>query len=172
VQNRRCKGSCYSWLLGSGCCRLAGVRRKLRQGGQMLHRTSVSDKALGLLMDRCRATFANPEADGSFTLYANTNRNEVKYRVTARMHRAAEKCIRTGVLRPRGDIDPIRVNSGIRAGMSSTELVPPMPRGHHKKACACGHGIAIHHIKRTASGVAHPCNHPGCKCKDYKPTKK
>ncbi len=48
----------------------------------MLHRAAVSDKALGLLMDRCRATFANPEADGGFTLYAtNLNRDEVKYRV-------------------------------------------------------------------------------------------
>jgi hypothetical protein len=81
----------------------------------MLHRAGVSDRALGLLMDRCRATFANPEADGSFTLYANPNRNEVRYRVTAQMHRAAEKCIKKGALRPRGDIDPIRVNSGIRA---------------------------------------------------------
>jgi hypothetical protein len=27
----------------------------------MLHRAAVSDKALDLLMDRCRATFANPE---------------------------------------------------------------------------------------------------------------
>jgi hypothetical protein len=35
----------------------------------MLYRADVSDKALGLLMDRCRATFANPEADGGFTLY-------------------------------------------------------------------------------------------------------
>jgi hypothetical protein len=82
----------------------------------MLHRAAVSDRALGLLMDRCRATFANPGADGSFTLYAtNLNRNEVKYRVTAEMHRAAEKCIKTGALRLRGEIDPIRVDSGIRA---------------------------------------------------------
>ena len=81
----------------------------------MLHRAAVSDRALGLLMDRCRATFANPEADGSFTLYANPNRNEVKYRVTAEMHRAAERCIKTGVLSLRGEIDPIRVDSGTRA---------------------------------------------------------
>jgi hypothetical protein len=80
----------------------------------MLHRAAVSDKALGLLMDRCRATFANPEADGGFTLYANPNRNEVRYRVTAEMHRAAGKCIKTGALRLRGEIAPIRVESGIR----------------------------------------------------------
>jgi hypothetical protein len=80
----------------------------------MIHRAAVSDQALGLLMDRCRATFANPEADGSFTLYANPNRNEARYRVTAEMHRAAQKCIRRGVLRGRGEIDPIRVDSGIR----------------------------------------------------------
>jgi len=81
----------------------------------MLHRAAVSDRALGLLMDRCRATFANPEADGGFTLYANPNRYEVKYRVTVEMHRAAQKCVNTGALRLRGEIDPIRVNSGIRA---------------------------------------------------------
>jgi hypothetical protein len=80
----------------------------------MLHRAAVSDKAIVLLMDRCRATFANPEADGGFTLYANPNRNEVRYRVTAEMHRAAEKCIKTGALRLRGEMDPIRVDSRIR----------------------------------------------------------
>jgi len=81
----------------------------------MLHRAAVSDKALGLLMDRCRATFVNPEADGSFTLYADPNRNEMKYRVTAKMHRAAEKCIKTGALGLRGEIDPIRIDSAIHA---------------------------------------------------------
>jgi len=81
----------------------------------MLHRAAVSDKALGFLMDRCRATFANPEADGSFTLYANPNRNQLKYRVTAEMHRVAQKCLRTGAQRLRGEIDPIRIDSGIRA---------------------------------------------------------
>ncbi len=81
----------------------------------MLHRASVSDRALGLLMDRCKATIANSEADGSFTLYANPNRNEVIYRVTAEMHRAAEKCIRTGALRLRGKLDPIRIDTGNRA---------------------------------------------------------
>ena len=80
----------------------------------MLHRSAVSDRALGLLMDRCRATFANPEADGGFTLYANPNRYEVKYRVTVEMHRAAQKFINTGALRPRGEIDPIRIEVGIR----------------------------------------------------------
>jgi hypothetical protein len=80
----------------------------------MLHRAAVSDRALGLLMDRCRATFANPEADGSFTLYTNPNRNEVKYRVTVEMHRAAEKCSKTGVLRRGGEIDPILIKVGIR----------------------------------------------------------
>ena len=81
----------------------------------MLHRAAVSDKALAILMDRCRATFANPEADGSFTLYANPNRNQLKYRVTAEMHRVAQKCLRTGAQRLRGEIDPIRIDSGIRA---------------------------------------------------------
>ncbi len=82
----------------------------------MLHRAAVADKALGLLMDCCRATFANREADGGFTLYyVGPNRNEVKYRVTAEMHRAAQKCIKTGVLRLRREIDPIRVDSSIRA---------------------------------------------------------
>ena len=33
---------------------------------------------------------------------------------TAEMHRAAGKCIKTGALRLRGEIDPIRVESGIR----------------------------------------------------------
>lgn len=80
----------------------------------MLHRATVSDKALGLLMDRCRATFANPEPDGSFTLYADANRHEVKYRVTAAMHRAAQKCLRTGTPRLRTDIEPIRVGSDVR----------------------------------------------------------
>ena len=78
----------------------------------MLHRSAVSDKALALLMDRCRATFAKPEADGGFTLYASPNRNEVKYRVTAKMHRAAEECFKTGVRRVHGEIEPIRVDSG------------------------------------------------------------
>ena len=80
----------------------------------MLHRADVLDEALALLMDRCRATFANPEADGGFTLYAYPSRKEVKYRVTAGMRRAAEKCIKRGVLSRRGEIDPIRVDSGTR----------------------------------------------------------
>jgi hypothetical protein len=80
----------------------------------MLHRAAVSDKALGFLMDRCRATFANPEPDGGFTLYANPNRNQVKYRVTAQMHRAAQKCLRTGTQHLHGDMKPIRVDSRIR----------------------------------------------------------
>jgi hypothetical protein len=79
----------------------------------MLHRVVVSDKALGLLMDRCRATFAKPEPCGGFTLYANANRHEVEYRVTAQMHRAAQKCLRAGA-DLRGKINPIRVGSGIR----------------------------------------------------------
>ena len=81
----------------------------------MLHRAVVSDKALAILMDRCRATFANPEADGGFTLYTNPDRNPVKYRVTAEMYRAAQKCLRAGVQRLRGEIEPIRVDSGVRA---------------------------------------------------------
>jgi hypothetical protein len=81
----------------------------------MLHRAVVSDKALGLLMDRCRATFAKPEADGGFTLYANPNRNQMKYRVTAEMHRAVKKCITTGALHLTRKIDPIRVDSRIRS---------------------------------------------------------
>jgi hypothetical protein len=80
----------------------------------MLHRAAVLDRALGLLMDRCKATFAKPETDGGFTLYVDANRNEKRYRVTSKMHRAAEKCIRTGILPPPGEIDPIRVDSGIR----------------------------------------------------------
>ncbi len=86
-----------------------------RKGGEMLHRAAVADKALGLLMDCCRATFANREADGGFTLYyVGPNRNEVKYRVTAEMHRAAEKCIKAGSSRLRGNIDPVQIDSGIR----------------------------------------------------------
>ncbi len=81
----------------------------------MLHRAAVSDKALGLLMDRCRATFANPEADVGFTLYAYPDRNQAKYRVTAEMHRAAKKCLRTGAPCLRGQIDPIRVDSSTHA---------------------------------------------------------
>jgi hypothetical protein len=79
----------------------------------MLHRAAVSDRALGLLMDRCRATFANPEADGGFTLYSGPNRNQVKYRVTAKMLRAASKCAKTGAPRLRGEINPIRIDSDI-----------------------------------------------------------
>jgi hypothetical protein len=82
----------------------------------MLHRAAVSDKALGLLMDRCRATFAKPEPDGSFILYAATSRIEpVKYRVPAVMHRTAQKCLRTGAQRLRNEIEPIRVGSDVRA---------------------------------------------------------
>jgi hypothetical protein len=81
----------------------------------MLHRAAVSDKALRLLMDRCRATFAKPEPDGSFILYADANRHEVKYRVTAEMHRAATKCLSIGAQRLRGEINPIRIDSGARA---------------------------------------------------------
>jgi hypothetical protein len=66
-------------------------------------------------MDRCRATSANPEADGGFTLYAHPNRNEVRYRVTTKMHRAAQKCIKAGAPHLRSEIDPIRLDSGIRA---------------------------------------------------------
>jgi hypothetical protein len=81
----------------------------------MLHRAAVSDKALGLLMDRCRATFANADADGGFALYANPNRNQVKYRVTAEMHQAATKCLRTGAQHLRGAINPIRIDSSTHA---------------------------------------------------------
>ena len=81
----------------------------------MLHRADVSDKALGILMDRCRATFANPEADGGFTLYVEPNRNQMKYRVTAEMHRAGTKYLRTGTQRLRCEINPIRIDCGIRA---------------------------------------------------------
>jgi hypothetical protein len=81
----------------------------------MLHRAVVADKALAILMDRCRATFANPEADGGFTLYTNPDRNQMKYRVTAEMHRAAQKCLRAGTQRLRGEIEPIRIDSGVRA---------------------------------------------------------
>jgi hypothetical protein len=67
--------------------------------------------------------FANPEADGGFTLYANPNRNQVKYRVTPEMLRAANKCVRTGALRLRGEIDPIRIDSRIGGGMNSPEFM-------------------------------------------------
>jgi hypothetical protein len=79
----------------------------------MLHRAAVSDKALGLLMDRCRATFAKPERDGSFILYVDASRHEVKYRVTAEMHRAAQKCVRANTQGLRTKINPIRVDSRI-----------------------------------------------------------
>jgi len=85
----------------------------------MLHRAAVSDKALGLLMDRCRATFAKPESGGGFTLFSDANRHEVKYRVTAEMHRAAQKYVKRGVQRLRRGMDPIRVDSRIRAQASS-----------------------------------------------------
>ena len=85
----------------------------------MLHRAVVSDNALGLLMDRCRATFANPETDGSFTLYADTNRSVgVRYRVPVEMHRAAQKCLSIGAQRLRPEIEPIRVDSRIRSARS------------------------------------------------------
>ncbi len=80
----------------------------------MLHRADA-DKALGLLMDRCRATFANPEPDGGFTLYTCPDRSQVKYRVTPEMHRAVEKCIKSGAQRLRGEINPIRLDSGNHA---------------------------------------------------------
>jgi hypothetical protein len=83
------------------------------KGGEMLHRATVSDRALGLLMDGCRATFAKAEADGGFTLYSDPNRNQVKYRVTAKMLRAANKCAKTGAPRLRGEINPIRIGSDI-----------------------------------------------------------
>jgi hypothetical protein len=79
----------------------------------MLHRAAVSDRALGLLMDRCRATFANPEADGSFTLYSGPNRNQVRYRVTAEMLRAVNKCARARAPHLRGEVNPIRIDSDI-----------------------------------------------------------
>ncbi len=81
----------------------------------MLHRAAVSDKALGLLMDRCRATFANPEADGGFTLYADAGRMEpVKYRVPLRMHRLAQRCLNRGAQRLRAEMEPIPVEPRIR----------------------------------------------------------
>jgi coproporphyrinogen III oxidase-like Fe-S oxidoreductase len=85
----------------------------------MLHRAAVSDKALGLLMDRCRATFAKPEPGGGFTLYVEPNRNQMKYRVTAEMHRAAQKRVKTGVQHLRDEMKPIRMDSRIRAQTSS-----------------------------------------------------
>jgi uncharacterized protein YfaA (DUF2138 family) len=81
----------------------------------MLHRADVSDEALSLLMDRCRATFANPEADEGFTLYTYPDRNQVKYRVTASTHQAVEKYIRRGAQRLCGEINPIRLDSGNHA---------------------------------------------------------
>ena len=82
------------------------------QGGKMLHRAAVADKALGLLMDRCRATFAKPEPDGSFTLYSATSRSEpMQYRVPPKMHKLAQKCIRTGAQRLRAEMNPIQVGA-------------------------------------------------------------
>ena len=78
----------------------------------MLHRAAVSDKALGLLMDRCRATFANTEPDGSFTLYADTGGKEpVKYRVPVKMHRLAQRCLGRGARSLRTKIDPVPLGS-------------------------------------------------------------
>jgi len=41
-----------------------------------------------------------------------------------------------------------------------------------KKACRCGHGVAIHKLLRRTSRpgskeILHPCNHPGCHCGNY-----
>ena len=44
-----------------------------------------------------------------------------------------------------------------------------MGKAPRKKACTCGHGINIHHTKRNNTGkLTHPCNQPGCKCRDYR----
>ncbi len=50
-----------------------------------------------------------------------------------------------------------------------------MPQGTQKKSCRCGHGKSIHQTQRVTvrnKGVFRsPCNHPNCKCRDYRPTK-
>jgi hypothetical protein len=51
------------------------------------------------------------------------------------------------------------------------EMMPRLRKKKHqttKKACSCGHGIAIHHLDRNTRGK-HRCWHPGCQCKDYNP---
>jgi hypothetical protein len=44
-----------------------------------------------------------------------------------------------------------------------------------KKPCCCGHGLAAHRFLRRGLALSskklHPCIHPGCECKDYKPEK-
>jgi hypothetical protein len=44
---------------------------------------------------------------------------------------------------------------------------------HLKKACRCDHGKAIHYAGFIrVNKFQHYYRHPGCKCRDYKPTKK
>ena len=48
-----------------------------------------------------------------------------------------------------------------------------MPRGSvRKQPCNCGHGKAIHHrlkvVINNTYAVRSACNHPNCKCADYK----
>jgi enterochelin esterase-like enzyme len=47
-------------------------------------------------------------------IYADANRHEVRYRVSAEMHRAAQKCLRTGDLRLHTEMEPIRMSPDIR----------------------------------------------------------
>ena len=43
---------------------------------------------------------------------------------------------------------------------------------YNKKPCVCNHGLAIHGVKRSPNGsFTHPCNYPGCRCRDYRPKK-
>jgi hypothetical protein len=40
---------------------------------------------------------------------------------------------------------------------------------YKKQPCRCGHGKAIHEARRIDEKMFHsPCNHPGCRCRDYK----
>ena len=47
---------------------------------------------------------------------------------------------------------------------------------HSLRTCRCGHGLAIHQVQPmdTLAGPkgTDSCNHPGCKCKDYRPPKR
>jgi len=47
-----------------------------------------------------------------------------------------------------------------------------MPReAYGKQPCVCGHGKSIHEPEsgRLKPVKRSPCNHPECKCRDYKP---
>ena len=47
-----------------------------------------------------------------------------------------------------------------------------MVSAYGKQPCECGHGKSIHPARRVligdTPGFRSPCNHPGCKCPDYR----